>query len=222
MCSLSLRQDCPSVVRKIEPKDRLHNGIHALACLRRVTFVAVIHVHNYGNPLHVLHLLSLMIHNGSSWSCTVSSQNERADTRNGSTLRPGASTGVCPFVKALKAGWPKAYGYIVFEVVEQPVALPKDYDPHADAVAEVSLANLIAPSVSWSVWNEGVRIQRRPMPHIPTPNVLCTWKWQVRENGLADYKVALHPLGKRRRPPKTGSPRNVVLSQHTSGPLVIF
>ena len=135
---------------------------------------------------------------------------------------PGSFNGCVPLREGSKSGLAQGVWVYVFEVVEQPVALPKDYDPRADAVAEVSLANLIAPSVSWSVRNEGVRIQRRPMPHIPTSNVLCTWKWQVRENGLADYKVALHPLGKRRRPPKTGSPRNVVLSQHTSEPLVIF
>ena len=51
------------MVRQIEPGDRLHNGILALALLRRVTLVAVIHDFDLGKLLHVL---SLMIHDGMS------------------------------------------------------------------------------------------------------------------------------------------------------------
>jgi hypothetical protein len=38
--------------------------------------------------------------------------------------------------------------YVVFDIVENPVAIPKDYDAHADAVAEAPPADLIKPSLS--------------------------------------------------------------------------
>jgi hypothetical protein len=32
---------------------------------------------------------------------------------------------VCPFVRALRESWPKAYGHVVFEVIENPPPFQK-------------------------------------------------------------------------------------------------
>ena len=58
-------------------------------------------------------------------------------TRESSKRRntpPGSINGGVPLREGSKRDLARGDGHVVFEVVEKPVAFPKDYDPHADAV----------------------------------------------------------------------------------------
>ena len=71
----------------------------------------------------------------------------RGSSKRRNTPPGGFKSGV-PLREGSKRGLAQGDEYVVFDIVEKPVAIPKDYDPHADAVAEAPPADLIKPSLS--------------------------------------------------------------------------